>query len=111
MQWSDVQRNPDRRMLRQFAGIWVVFFAGLSVFEQLVHHRPTAAAVCAALAITVGPLGVVRPGAVRHIYVMWSVLAFPIGWVVSWLAVGLLFYGIFTPIAVVFRLVGRDALV
>ena len=48
--------------------------------------------------------------AVRHIFVTWSVIAFPIGWVVSRLALGLLFYGVFTPIGLLFRLIGRDAL-
>jgi len=38
------------------------------------------------------------------------VAAFPIGWVVSRLILSTLFFGIFTPVAFVFRLVGRDAL-
>ena len=39
------------------------------------------------------------------------VLAFPIGWTVSLLLLALVYYAVFTPIAVVFRLIGRDALV
>ena len=38
------------------------------------------------------------------------VLAFPIGWTVSLVLLGLVYYGLFTPIGLVFRLVGRDAL-
>ena len=110
MQWSDIQRDPDRRTLRQFALIWIVFFAGLAVYQQTVRDRPLAAAILAVLAVTVGPIGLLWPRAVRHIFVTWSVIAFPIGWVVSWIALGLLFYGVFTPIGLLFRLIGRDAL-
>ena len=38
------------------------------------------------------------------------VLAFPIGWTVSLVLLGLVYYGLFLPIGLVFRLVGRDAL-
>ena len=43
-------------------------------------------------------------------YVAWMVLAFPIGWTISQLTFGPIFYGLFTPIALVFRLVGPDPL-
>ena len=39
-----------------------------------------------------------------------SLAAWPVGWVVSSLALGLLYYAVFTPVALVFRLIGRDAL-
>ena len=38
------------------------------------------------------------------------VLAFPIGWTVSQVILLLMFYGLFTPIGLVFRLIGRDPL-
>ncbi len=110
MQWRDVQLDPDRRMLRQFAGLWLGCFAGLAIVEYVVRQRPMAAAILGLLAVTVGPLGLLRPQAVRRIFISWSVLAFPIGWLVSWIIIALLFYGVFTPIGLVFRLTGRDLL-
>ena len=38
------------------------------------------------------------------------VLAFPIGWLVSQLVLALIFYGLITPLALVFRGRGRDPL-
>ena len=38
------------------------------------------------------------------------VLAFPIGWTVSQVMLALMFFGLFTPIGLVFRLIGRDPL-
>ena len=110
MQWSDIQFSPSDRTLRQFAGILLVVFGLLSGFEAMVRHRPQLALLYAVVALTVGPVGLVRPRAVRGIYVGWSVLAFPIGWLVSTIILGVLFYGLFTPIAYVFRMAGRDVL-
>jgi hypothetical protein len=38
-------------------------------------------------------------------------VAFPIGWTVSRVLLAVLFYGLFTPLAVLFRLMRRDLLV
>ena len=37
-------------------------------------------------------------------------LAFPMGWVISQVMLGILFYGMFTPVAFLLRWRGRDAL-
>jgi hypothetical protein len=110
MQWSDIQFSPPRKTLRQFAGLWIAFFGGFALWQWLMRSHPTAAAVLALLAVTVGPIGLVRPEWLKPIYVSWMVLAFPIGWTVSLVILGVMFYGLFTPIALVFRLIGRDPL-
>ena len=110
MRWSDIPWRPPPRMLRQFAGLWIVFFGGLALWLGFVRQQPTAAFVVGALAVGVGLLGLVRPAAVRPIFVAWMALAFPIGWVVSRLMLGLVYYGLFTPLALIFRLIGRDEL-
>ena len=76
----------------------------------LVRGHGTAAAIFGLLALTVGPIGLARPDWLRPIYVGWMVLAFPIGWTVSQLILGVIFCGVFTPIGLVFRLMGRDPL-
>jgi hypothetical protein len=102
--------NPSDRMLRQFAGIWIIFFGAIA-FRQLSHHnRPMVALVLAALALTVGPLGVIWPRWIKPVFVGWMTLAYPIGWVVSRVVLGIVFYGLFTPVALVMHLIQRDAL-
>ena len=66
--------------------------------------------ILAVLALTIGPLGLVRPAWMRFIYVGWTVLAFPIGWTVSLIMLATMFFGLFTPIGLIFRLLGRDLL-
>lgn len=110
MQWSDIQFRPPEKTLRQFAGLWLVCFGGLAAWEWFGRHHTSLATVLAVLALTIGPLGLAWPRLLRPIYVAWMVLAFPIGWTVSQSIVGLMFYGLFTPIGLVFRLIGRDPL-
>lgn len=110
MQWSDISFQPARNTLRQFAGMWLVFFLALAAVQYWVKDRPTEAMALAGLAVTIGPLGLIRPHAIRLIYVGWMVAVFPIGWTVSKIVMAVIYYGVFTPVAVIFRLIGRDVL-
>jgi hypothetical protein len=110
MRWSDIPFSPQPRMLRQFAGLWLAFFGGLAAWQGIVRGRVGVAVALAALAVVIGGLGLLRPQLIRPIFVGWMVLAFPIGWTVSLVLLGLVYYGLFLPIGLVFRLVGRDAL-
>jgi hypothetical protein len=97
-------------MLRQFAGLWLAFFGGLAAWQGLMRGRTGVALALAALAAVIGGIGLARPALIRPIFVGWMVLAFPIGWTVSLLMLGLVYYGLFLPIGLIFRLAGRDAL-
>jgi hypothetical protein len=110
MRWSDIQFNPPRKMLRQFAGLWLLFFGGIALWEIFGRGRTGFGAILAVLAVTIGPLGLIRPEWVRFIYVGWMILAFPIGWTVSQIILAAMFFGLFSPIGLIFRLLGRDAL-
>ena len=110
MQWSDIQFDPTRKTLRQFAGLWLVVFAGMGLWQALARHNPKLGLSLGALALVVGVAGLTRPDWVRLIYIGWMVLAFPIGWTVSQVILLILYFGLFTPIALVFRLIGRDPL-
>jgi Saxitoxin biosynthesis operon protein SxtJ len=110
MQWSDIQFHPPGKTLRQFAGLCLVFFSGLAVWHATTSGRGTLTIVLAALALITGLVGLLCPWLIRPIYVGWMVLAFPIGWTVSQAMLALMFYGLFTPIGLLFRLTGRDLL-
>jgi len=110
MHWSDIPFDPPRTTLRQFAGLWLVFFGGMALWQALVRGHAGLASILALLALTIGPLGLTRPEWMRWIYVGWMVLAFPIGWMVSQVMLAVMFYGLFVPIGLIFRLLGRDPL-
>jgi len=64
--------------------------------------------VCAG--VVFGVLGLIKPSAIQLLFkgCMW--LAFPIGWVISQLMLLIMFYGLVTPVAWLFRIRGRDLL-
>jgi Saxitoxin biosynthesis operon protein SxtJ len=110
MQWSDVSFSPGSRTLRQFALLWIAFWGGMALWHGAYRGNGAVGIGLATLALTIGVIGLCWPQAIRWIFVGWTVLAFPLGWLVSKLILGILYYGVFTPVALVFRLTGRDAL-
>jgi hypothetical protein len=110
MQWSDVVKAPSQKMLRQFAGLFLLLFLALAGRRAWHGHVDAWTIGLAALALGVGLVGLVRPSAVRFIYTGWMIVAFPIGWTVSRIALALVFYIIIAPVAFVFRAIGRDEL-
>jgi len=110
MQWSDITSTPSPRTLRQFGGMWLLVFGALAVWRFWHGQTGVVTAVIAIAAIAVGGLGLIRPAAVRPIYTASTIVTFPIGWLVSRIVLAMLFYLLFTPIAIAFRLIGRDAL-
>jgi len=110
MKWSDVSFSPSTTTLRQFAGLWLVVFSGLGCWQGVLRGQLVLGLIFAVLAVAVGPLGLVMPQAIRWVFVAAQILTFPIGWLVSRVLLAVLFFGMFTPLGLVFRLLGRDPL-
>ena len=51
MRWSDIQFDPTRATLRQFAGLWLAFFGGLALWQGLVRGQTGLASIFAVLAL------------------------------------------------------------
>lgn len=110
MQWSDVTARPSEKVLRQFAVLCLIVFGimgGVALWRQ---SGLTATAAIAGAGVLAGLVGVVRPAAIRWVYSAWMIAVFPIGWTISRLMLAGLFYLVFTPVGIVFRLIRRDAL-
>jgi Saxitoxin biosynthesis operon protein SxtJ len=110
MRWSDIQFDPPCKVLRQFAGLCLLIFGGLALWEIFGRGRTGVGTGFALLALAIGPVGLFRPEWIRFVYVGWMILAFPIGWTVSQIILLVMFFGLFTPIGLIFRLLGRDTL-
>ncbi len=110
MQWSDITFTPPTRTLRQFAGLSLLIFGLAACYQGVIRHHPIVAGVFGTLAVAIGIPGLIRPSIVRPVYVGAMILSFPIGWTVSKVILACMFYGLFTPISLWFRLIGRDVL-
>lgn len=105
--------NPARAQLRSFGFIAFFGFAlmatlGLWRFTDWTMH-PVIWSLFG-LAILCPLLALLCPTANKPIYVGMLLLTAPIGFVVSAVVLRLIYYGLFTPLAVVFRWKGRDVL-
>lgn len=107
---NDVNFHPSTKTLRQFAALLALFLLAISRWQYVIHGRQTAALALAAAAVLAGAFGIVAPAALRWLFVGLTLATYPIGWLMSWLLLGGLYYLVFTPIAMCFRLAGRDAL-
>lgn len=106
-----VQWNPEKKQLRQFAAIWFPAFCGLLgwILGAKTGHWGAvqmAWSFCAVVAI----LGAIFPPAIRPVFVGLILLTFPIGWVVSHVLLGAIFFLLFFPIGLVLRCTGHDPL-
>lgn len=110
MAMMELNLNPSRRELRQFAVISLFGFALIGLVLWWRFEARTAATVLWTLAPLVGVVGLVVPPAIKPLYVGMMVAGYPIGFVVSHVVLGITFYLVFTTIALIFRLIGRDPL-
>ena len=62
------------------------------------------------MGVVLGIVGLVWPAGVKWPFVAWMVAAFPIGWLISQIMLAVMFFGLLTPVAILFRLRGRDLL-
>jgi hypothetical protein len=111
---------PERRVLAQFAWVAAIALPLLTAFvtRDTVWYRfwewpwGSVPVLClgglGAAQLVAFLLGVRQP--TRVLYVVLMVIALPIGFVVSHVLIALVFYLVITPIALVFRLGGRDAI-
>jgi hypothetical protein len=113
----EINLRPDVRTLRQFGFIAVVGFAFLAVIawtEVLVFSfglggaRPYVAGGFAAVGVISLLFSLVYPRANLGLYLGLTVIAYPIGFVLSYVIMGTLFFVVITPTGLAMRLLGRD---
>ncbi|WP_394952247.1 SxtJ family membrane protein [uncultured Helicobacter sp.] len=101
--------QPTTKDLRTFLAIWAGIFAILALFPLLKDYANTPR-VWALIACGISLALLAFPRVITPVYRLWIVLGEGIGFVISRSILAILFFGIFTPVALVFRLIGRDVL-
>ncbi len=104
-----INREPTPRLLRQFAGIWfpaACALLGYALYRR-THSWPWALAIWIPAA-AISAIGVVRPSAMKPVWVAWMTAVFPIGWAISHFVLAVTYYLVITPVGLLLRLAGRD---
>lgn len=100
---------PDR-VVRQFGALGALLLGGLAARDFFARADAVRGSWLALAAVTVVVAGWLRPGTIRPVFTAAMAITTPIRIVVSNVLLGVMYYGIFTPLALLFRLIGRDAL-
>ena len=106
-----INRNPGVKEVRAFTRIWFPLF--VAFFSAMLWWRGaslTAAVVVWAVGLLAVGFALVSAEFARILFVGLVTVSYPIGLVLSTLALAVMFYLVFTPLGFVMRLGGRDPL-
>jgi hypothetical protein len=102
--------KPIDKTLKEFAEFGTFVLGLVAAPLALYRGHTTAAVVLWAAAVVLRLLAFVNLRWVKWPFIALSLVTWPIGLVISYLALAIIYYLIFTPVALLFRLMGRDAL-
>jgi hypothetical protein len=116
----EIDWNPGEKQLRTFGRVCLVGFALIGALvawrsaafgTPFGWHEPWQLPILLwAAAVVLATVGALRPLALRRVYVAWMTLTYPIGWTVSHALLAVVYFGVFSLVGLVFRIVGRDPL-
>lgn len=104
--------DPKEKQLRQFAWFSLIGFPliGWVLLHWRFGYSTTPAWILTGVGLTVFVLGMASTKTIKPVFVGLMLIAVPIGIVLSTVVLGLLYYLLFTPVALLFKLIGRDKL-
>jgi hypothetical protein len=104
-----MQQDNERQQLRSFGLLVGGIFAVLGLWPVVVHGAAVRLwSLVVAVGLIVPALG--YPRSLRLPYRLWMALGQGLGWLNTRIILGLVFYGLFTPLGWVMRLRGKDAM-
>lgn len=88
--------------------LWLVFIGPVHYFSDQVRggHYPALMWIGAVLVV----LGTVAPVVLRPLYRLWMLFAVALGFVMTRVILTVFYYLVLTPVGLLFRVIGRDAL-
>lgn len=79
-------------------------------FHMLVHDAFGIDPMIFGIGVLIGVLAQFFPRLLRFPYILWMMFAAVLGWVNTRVILGIIFFGMFTPVALFFRMIGKDPL-
>lgn len=117
MKLVEINWRPGDRQLRQFGLIALValpflgwWFSGRPGLSGWTSGQQLAVGTLGAIGLLLGAVGLARPQLLRPVFLAAMIIALPIGLVVSELVLLVIYFLLFAPVALLFRVFGRDAL-
>lgn len=103
------QKEIPSKQLRHFGWLMGGVFALITLWPLVFRGEGIRMWACI-IAGVFGLLGTVFPTGLKPVYRVWMIFGEKIGWVNSRILLGLVFYGLLTPISFLMRLLGKRPL-
>jgi hypothetical protein len=107
MKLVEINWNPSERQLRQFG---VICLIALPLIGWMWSAGPRTLTWLAGVGLIMAVFGWFRARLLKSFFVGLMIVALPIGMVVSELAMLMIYFGVFLPIGLCFKVIKRDAL-
>ena len=107
MKLVEINWNPTSRQLRQFG---IACLCALPLVGWLWGGNPQIVALLGLTGAALAAIGLMRPTALKPVFLALTIVATPIGIVIGELVMILIYFGVFLPIGLLFKLTRRDAL-
>jgi protein-S-isoprenylcysteine O-methyltransferase Ste14 len=105
-----INKTPSPRELKWFGLVPVVFGAIVSAILYAKFRWPVGSWIPLGAGVAVAAVYYAIPTVRRPIYLGWMYAFLPLGMVMSFLLLAVIYFLVFTPIGLVMRLVGRERL-
>lgn len=105
--YRHINRTPTWSHRLQLTGVFIVGFGGLALYEWVHLHREHVAETLVATALVLAA-STLFPVLGRWIYIAWMGLGVSLGLVTQPIFLLLAYGVIFVPLALIFRVIGRD---
>jgi hypothetical protein len=101
--------RPTQKQLESFAMTGLIMCSALGSSLYVLGRISVGGLLLFVIAgILLFTISRIRPSWLKPVYLALIMVTFPIGWIVSHIIMAVFYYGIITPVALFFRLTGRD---
>jgi|JI8StandDraft_1071087.scaffolds.fasta_scaffold384955_2 ABC-type uncharacterized transport system permease subunit len=107
MAMLEINKNPSARELNWFGLLLIIFAAGVGSWLYF-RGSPFAGQLVWGVGGGLAAVFFAVPPARRYIYLGWLYAAYPIGYVVSHVIMGVIYFGVVTPVGLIMRALGHD---
>lgn len=107
MKLIETNWNPTNRQLRQFA---IICIAALPLVGWFWGGQGETLIFLGLAGLLIGTTGILMPRVVKPLFLGLMIAAMPIGLLMGEVALLLIYFGVFVPIGLIFRILKRDAL-
>ncbi len=100
------RKSPPPAQLRTFGLLMAGVFLLIALWPLLIHGEGMRL-WAGGIGGIFGLLGLASPTSLEPVHRIWMIIGEKLGWVNSRLILGLMFYGVFTPVAFIMSLLGK----